>query len=241
MRARVCAGLALVVLWFATTLLAAYPRQIVFSGYVWSVKTSHGRVGPGPNYFSDSTQSVWVDSFGKLHMKIRKNKGKWHCSEVILNQNLGYGTYRFYLDSAVDNLDRNVVLGLFTWSDNPAQNHIELDIEMSRWGNANNQNAQYVVQPYDVPQNIHRFEWPAGSPLSMHSFRWQNGSVFCQSVKGHSLPPAPSDIVQEWTFTSGIPTPGDENARINLWLFRGRGPSNGSEVEVVFNRFEFVP
>jgi len=221
--------------------LAAYSTQITFSGYVWSVKKSNGRVGPGPNYFSDTTQSVWVDTLGRLHMKIRKNKGKWYCSEVILNQNLGYGTYRFYLDSAVDNLDPSVVLGLFTWSDNPAYNHREIDTEMARWGNPNNQNAQFVIQPYDVPQNIHRFQWPAGVPSSMHSFNWQNGSVYFAGIKGHSLPPAPADIVQERTFNSGIPIPGDENARINLWLFRGRGPTNGVEVEVIIKRFEFVP
>jgi hypothetical protein len=223
----------------ASFLSAAYSRQIVFSGYLWSVKTSTGRVGPGPNYFSDAAQSVWVDSAGRLHMKIRKVKNKWYCSEVILNQNLGYGTYRFYLDSPVDAIDRNAVLGLFTWSDNSNYNHREIDIEFSRWGVANNQNAQYVVQPYNIAQNIHRFSWPAGVTQSVQSFRWQSGSVFCQSIKGFSFPPAPADIQQQWTFNSGIPIPGDENARINFWLNNGRSPS--AEQEVIINRFEFVP
>ncbi len=38
-----------------------------------------------------------------------------------------------------------------------------------------------------------------------------------------------------------IPYPGDENARINLWLLNGLPPSNGQEVEVVIRKFEFVP
>jgi hypothetical protein len=223
----------------ASLLFADYPRQIVFSGYIWSVKTSSGRVGPGPNYFSDTTQSVWVDTAGRLHMKIRKIKSRWYSSEVILNQNLGYGKYRFYLDSPVDSLDRNAVLGLFTWSDAIAYNHREIDIEFSRWGSVNNQNAQYVVQPYDLAQNIHRFSWPSGATQSVHSFQWQSSSVFCQSVKGFSLPPAPANLLQQWTFNSGIPVPGDENTRINLWLYRGRAPS--AEQEVIINRFEFVP
>jgi hypothetical protein len=174
-------------------------------------------------------------------MKIRKNKGKWYCSEVILNQNLGYGTYRFYLDTAVDGIDPNAVLGLFTWSDDPAYNHREIDIEFSRWGAANNQNAQYVVQPYTVAANIHRFSWPAGNTQSVHSFRWQQASVACQSIRGFSLPPAPADILQSWTFNSGIPLPGNENPRINLWLNKGRPPLNGAELEIIMNRFEFVP
>jgi hypothetical protein len=41
------------------------------------------RVGPGPNSFSDDTPNVWVDSLGRLHMKIDKKKGKWRCAEVI--------------------------------------------------------------------------------------------------------------------------------------------------------------
>ena len=230
-----------ILLAWAASVFAVYPRQIPFSGYMWNVKKSTGRVGPGPNYFSDATQNVWVDLSGKLHMKIRKNKGKWYCSEIVSNQSFGYGTYRFYIDSYVDNLDRNVVLGLFTWSDNPDYNHREIDHEFARWADPNNLNAQYVVQPYNIAANILRFQWPAGISSSVHSFQWQNGSVFCQSIRDQTLPPAPADIVQQHTFTSGIPVPGDENARINLWLFRGRPPSNGSEVEIVISKFEFVP
>jgi len=41
--------------------------------------------------------------------------------------------------------------------------------------------------------------------------------------------------------TQDIPRPGDENARINLWLMHGLPPSDGQEVEVVIRKFEFVP
>ena len=220
---------------------AAYSRQISFSGYVWSVKTSKGKVGPGPNYFSDSTSNVWVDATGRLHMKITKLRNRWNCAEVILLNNLNYGTYRFYLDTAVDNLDPDVVLGLFTWSDNPAYNHREIDIEFSRWGSINNQNAQYVVQPYTIAQNIHRFNWPSGNTQSMHTFNWQSTQVNAQSQRGFTVPPAPSDVLQKWNFTSGIPQAGDENARINLWLNGGHAPTNSKEVEIIVNKFEFVP
>jgi len=36
------------------------PRWLSFSGYGWWVKASDGPVGPGPNYFSDSTNNVWL-------------------------------------------------------------------------------------------------------------------------------------------------------------------------------------
>ena len=53
---------------------------------------------------------------------------------------------------------------------------IELDIELSRWGRSDYKNAQYVVQPYYIHENISRFEVPAGelttfcagSPVAPH-------------------------------------------------------------------------
>jgi hypothetical protein len=208
-------------------------RTIDFAGHTWTVKSSNGRIGPGPNYFSSSTDNVWVDGAG-LHMKITKSKNRWNCAEVILNGTLGYGTYRFHLATPVDNLDPSVVLGLFTWNDNPADNHHELDIEFARWGAAGNMNAQYVVQPYTDPDNILRFGWPPNNPVSSHSFTWLPTQVTFECVANGSS-------VVEWTATQGIPPTGGENARINLWLFQGRAPTNGQAVEVIISDFEFIP
>ena len=219
-----------------------YSRSIAFSGYTWSVKSSSGRVGPGPNYFSDSSNNVWMDTNGRLHLKITKSGGRWYCAEVILSVSLGYGAYHFYLDSPVDNPDPNVVLGLFTWSDNPADNNREMDIEFSRWGDKNNLNAQYVVQPYTLPPNIFRFQEPSGLSQSTHSLTWTNGSVLFRSMSGfYQPPPAVNAYFQQKAFTEGVPPPGDENARMNLWLYQGRAPANRQPVEVIINKFEFAP
>src|SRR5207247_1216386 len=37
-------------------------RRFDFSGYNWWVKSSTSQVGPGPNYFSNSTNNVWLDA-----------------------------------------------------------------------------------------------------------------------------------------------------------------------------------
>jgi hypothetical protein len=211
------------------------PRSpITFAGYSWAVKTSAGKVGPGPNYFSNSTSNVWVDSAG-LHLKITKAQNRWYSAEVILQRNLGYGTYRWTLGSSVGALDRNVVLGLFTWDDAATDNHRENDIEIARWGNAADPtNAQYVVQPYDTAGHLARWTQPTGAPTT-HSFNWTASSVAFQSTAG-------STTTASWTFTgAGIPHPGAENARINLWLYRGSAPSDGQPIEVVISNFEFIP
>jgi hypothetical protein len=209
-------------------------RTVTFSGYTWQVKSSAGDVvGPGPNVFSDSASNVWVDSLGRLHLKIAYSKGRWRCAEVINSASLGHGRYTFELDSPVDGLDPNVVLGLFTWSDDPAYANRELDIEFSRWGNAADPtNGQYVVQPYDLGGHLQRFAQPAGSS-STHSFDWQAGSVAFASATA-----APS----AWTYAgSDVPPPGSEHARMNLWLYRGAPPANGRSVEIVVRRFSFSP
>ena len=107
-------------------------RAITFSGYTWDVKSSAGKVGPGPNSFSNSASNVWVDASGRLHLRITLSKGHWYCAEVVNRQSLGRGTYAWTLDSPVDALDPNVTLGLFTWNDDPAYNHRELDVELAR-------------------------------------------------------------------------------------------------------------
>ena len=58
-------------------------RSIKFSGLVWKVKASAGRVGPGNNFFSDSNDNVRVDGQGKLHLKITEHDGQWHCGSAI--------------------------------------------------------------------------------------------------------------------------------------------------------------
>jgi hypothetical protein len=216
---------------------------IHFSGYTWTVKSSARPVGPGPNLFSDSSANVWVDDKQRLHLKITKTQGKWRCAEVVCTKSPGYGVYRFYLDSPVDRLDPNVVLGLFTWSDAPAFHHREIDIELSRWAKPEDKNAQFVVQPYTTPRNIQRFPQPPDLPQSTHLFRWQRDSILFQSLRGlRAAPSSPDDIIAQWTFSPpDIPEAGGETPRLNLWLFRGSAPQDGQEVEVIVHRFEFVP
>jgi hypothetical protein len=68
--------------------------QLVFSGRTWTVKGGTELFGPGPNYFSKDLYSAYTDSLGHLHLNIRQIDGRWYCSEVISNDNLGYGTYK---------------------------------------------------------------------------------------------------------------------------------------------------
>jgi hypothetical protein len=211
----------------------AAPRTIAFSGETWTVKESRGKVGPGPNYFSASTKNVWVDTQGRLHLRIAKNRGKWWSAEVIGTRSLGHGTYTWTLDSPVDALNPNAVLGLFTWSNTAGYANRELDIEFSRWGNPfAATNAQFVVQPYDAPGHWQPFVQPSVAS-SEHGFTWAPGSVAFRSSSGS---------VPSWTYLGGdVPPAGDETPRMNLWLAGGSAPTDGNPVEVIIRSFTFTP
>lgn len=211
-------------------------RLINFSGYEWIVRTSdEGKQGPGPNYFSDSEENVWVDDDGRLHLKVVERNGNWYCSGVILRQSYGFKKYVFYVSSRVDDLDVNMVGGLFT--------HItddeEIDIEFSRWSDPDNENSQFAVQPSFKAGNKKRYNLDLNENFSTHFFDWKPESIEFASYKGHTLTPEADAIVNTWTYTGeSIPPHNEERLKINLWLFRGASPANGIGGEMIIERVE---
>ena len=220
-------------------------RWISFSGYDWWVKDSPGLIGPGPNYFSTSTNNVWLDTAGRLHLRITNRTNQWQCAEIVTRRTFGHGSYRFELDSPVNNINPSVVLGLFTWSDDPAYTHREIDIECGRWANTNDvNNAQYVVQPWDWDSHLVRYAVPAGLTNSTHLFTWETNRVSYQCQCGSYSPtPAATNLISNWAFTdaAAVPQTGDENIRINLWLINSTPPTDNREVEFIIKSFNFVP
>ncbi len=234
------ATLSLVVL--ATSATAAlgagkpgYADRIAWSGATWSIKTSRSPVGPGPNVFDKA--NVSVDGSGALRLRVAKNAdGNWSAAEVIGPTTHGYGTYTFRLASRLDDLDPNVVLGLFTWSDRARYAHREIDIEFARWGNAADPtNAQYIVQPHATAGHLRRFAQPA-APSSTHQFTWGPGQITWQSFDEAGA------LIDAYAYSgSDVPRSGDERVRLNLWLFGGAAPTNGLPAEVVISSFAFTP
>lgn len=221
---------------------SAAVRTIAFSGETWWVKNSAGLVGPGPNYFSDSARNVTVDKAGRLHLRLTRTGTRWYAAEVVLTRSLGYGTYRFDLATPIDRLDPNVVLGLFTWDDDPSdalRSHREIDFEATRWANpADPNNGQFTVQPWDAAPapRYKRFAIPPGLASSSVEFTWLPGQVVFVTRDSAGRP------YQSWAFQDpSVPTPGKETARMNLWLINGRPPTNGREVEIVVSAFSFTP
>jgi len=99
-------------------------------------------------------------------------------------------------------------------------------------------NAQYVVQPYYVAANV----WPFAAPADVltHSLRWEPGRLTARTFRGAASEKAAA-LVTEHTFTSGVPSPGNEGVRMNLYVFRRSATGLERGAEVVIEKFEYLP
>jgi hypothetical protein len=218
-------------------------RFLSFAGYDWWVKSPAGLAGPGPNYFSDSTNNIFTDTNGWLHLHISHRTNAWQCAEMVSARTFGQGNYRFEVNTPIDSLDQNVTLGLFTWSDDPTFTDREVDVEGGRWGNpADTDNAQFVVQPFDGANHLVRYRVPTGLADTTHVFIWETNRIRWQA-QTNSFSASGTNVFASYTFTTAadIPLSGDENVRLNLWLVNGAQPSDNNEQEVVIKSFNFVP
>lgn len=209
-------------------------RTIDFSGMTWQVRNRTSN--PGGNNWSDSENSVWVDSEGVLHLKIMKINDKWYCSEIFADITVGYGEYKFYVSTNVEQLNKNVVVGLFTYLDD----FNEIDIEFSKWGDATRRNrGSYVTQPSITAGNSENFALNLTQDFSTHRFIWSKNQIKFKSWYGQTPIPIDNLVIHEWNYSGkDIPLPGKELLFINLWLYQGQMPSDGKEVELLIKAVE---
>jgi len=217
------------------TFVAPAPKTLAFSGYDWEVRQQPSDRHGLNDY---DARNAWVDDEGHLHLLLSERDGRWTSADVRMTRSLGYGTYSFDLRDT-SQLDPAAALSMFTWDPLGAdQNYRELTVEVSRWGDPRNMNGQYVVQPESVPANVFRFAIPAG--LVTHSFRWEPGRVSFKTVR-RSGTPRGDGAVAEWLFTARVPAAGAENPHMALHYDRGAARPPSKDVEVVVEKFAFLP
>ncbi|WP_442589722.1 glycoside hydrolase family 16 protein [Pedobacter sp. AW31-3R] len=218
-------------------------QTITFSGYTWTVKNSGtGTMGPGPNYWD--AKNVWVDEKGILHLKLSKDpvSRQWRCAEVKSTVTFGYGTYEWKVDGPIDTFDKQVVFGLFNYSGTDGID--EMDIEFARWGVQENPNLNYTIYPAEINlptfHDNRLFNLSEGS-YSTHRFSRTSTSVSYKSLYGFQ----DGDTNLFATATCSAPAYKVSTLRMpvymNLWLFRGQEPADGSTVEILIHSFKFTP
>jgi hypothetical protein len=211
------------------------PKTITFSGYDWLVRqTQNDR--HGMNDYDG--RNVWVDSEGHLHLLLTERDGRWTSADLRLTRSLGYGTYSFAVRDT-SQLDPSAAFSMYTFDPlGSDQNFRELTVDVSRWGESGNMNGQFVVQPETVPANVFRFAIPAG--LIAHSFRWEPGRVSFKAARMSGTPRRDS-VVAERLFTARVPTAGAESLHLTLLYDRSAAQPPSKAVEVVVEKFAFLP
>jgi hypothetical protein len=215
---------------------------IQFSGYEWIIR-ENGLSGPGPNIWSP--ENVWLDENGDLHLKISHTADGWQCAELTTTERFGFGTYQFQVDGPIDQLDPNVVLGLFNYPtpDVGADATNEIDIEYAHWGNAEWPIGNFTVWPAQsgLEQTGESFPVELNGTYTTQRFTWDSDQIFFQALHGHR---ADNDQgIHSWLYQPEDPlTRIPQQAmpvHINLWLFEGKPPMDGNEVEIVIHQFTF--
>lgn len=244
--------------------LYTHPREIktenhfaplLFSNLLWNVRTGKG--GPGPNNWS--ANSAFVDSQGRLHLRIYQSNGRWYCPEIVTTAPLGFGQYWFYVIGDIAHIDPNAILGLFNYTtpDVGPDGTNEIDIEFSTWGSTDPSalNSGYTVWPNEInhKRSVLTFNFTftqhlknllQGSDLySTNGFTWASKTVFFQSGYGHykdyaikfmDLLYAPPDYLDR---IPQHPLP----LHMNFWLLGGMAPMSGLPQEIIIKKFCFQP
>ena len=184
--------------------LAGAPRAggaatLSWKGHSWQV-TSGGMAG----VCQGSPNNVTIDASGYLHFKITNSGGTWTASEMFTTDKLGFGTYQWQVDGPIDTYDKNVVLGLFPYG--PAagigsDGTNEIDIEYSRWGQANGPNGDWTDYPASgttIGELAYTFTLGGGT-LSTSRFHWSSTSIANSLLGGLQPVDSTTGLIKSWT------------------------------------------
>ena len=160
-----------------------------------------------------------------------------------------FGTYQWQIDGPIDTFDKNVVLGLFPYGPAAgigADGTNEIDIEYSRWGQANGPNGDWTNYPASgttIGELSYSFSL-GGATLSTSRFVWSSTSITDFLFSGLQPVEGMAGLIKTWTYMPQNPTVNIPQQPLplgmNLWCF-STPPSDGRPVEIVIRDFTFTP
>jgi len=216
--------------------------KIDWQGYTWYVKSTPSE-GPGPCRWSP--KQVWVDEQGFLHMRISKVDGQWCCAEIWTTKPLGFGSYQCQVEGPIDVLDPNIVFSMFSYAGPDGIK--ETDIEFARWGNPKAHNGNWTVYPDDKSEKIgqHTFDFKLSGTYTTSRFIWSSKLMQYELLGGHQPLGSETNLMESWIYVPANSkhaiTQNPVPLHFNLWLFRGRPPTDGKPVEIIVHSFKWQP
>ncbi len=215
----------------------------------WYIKHSSHPRAPGPNLWSHHSENVFLDSRKFLHLKTTRSGDRWYSAEVFTDNRFGYGEYTFFLIGNMTRFHRRLVLGLFLYQND----HSEIDIEFSRWGQAENDSlGLFTVHWRDSLGNDHResqkfsFHLSGDTPYTTFKIRWYPDSVQFIGYRGHypELPSSRALICRATLYPKGLSAHGGRKKIVmNLYWYQGKPPHTPSpkEYEIIIRDVWYRP
>jgi hypothetical protein len=133
------------------------------------------------------------------------------------------------------------VFGIFSYSG--VDKHDEIDIEFSKWGQDHHTNLQYSVWP---KEGVEINKWSSATTFDLegsyttHRIKRSASSIQFQNLHGFRNDDQYA-IFQATCKRKKIISSASMPLFINLWLFNGKIPSDGKEVEIIIHDFSFTP
>ncbi|MBL4635718.1 MAG: hypothetical protein JKY56_17790 [Kofleriaceae bacterium] len=197
-------------------------------GLLWDVRESEVLLGAGPNYWSSAKESVFVDSAGRLHLRLRTSGGRWLSSEVSTSLPCCYSRVTAQIEGPIGLLDPRVVAAVFLYRSDTS----EIDVEFAKWGQLGGPNAQFVVAPAVPATRIRTLKVAPATRRVVVTINWEPESIDF-SITPDSLAP------MTWRYLgTERPTPNEHRLHINLWLFGGTPSADLSDVELTISSVE---
>ncbi len=221
--------------------------QLNWMGHDWTL-TNGGMAGVARGRPSN----VYVDTSGYLHLTITKKRRTVTAGELFSNDKMGFGTYQWVVQGALDNMDPHTVLGLFPYGPEGGvgrDGENEIDIEFSKWGNTlcgGACNADFTVYPstgnFHVGSTEDDFNVNLnGGTIVTARMTWSATSIIETIMSGLQPLGTTQDVLHTWMFA-----PSDNVVRIpqqpvpvgmNLWCFKKKAANSQA---VVIQSFQYL-
>jgi hypothetical protein len=226
-------------------------QYLTFAGYdTWYTKAGKG-MGPGPNDWSRDPAAIWVDSAG-MHLTVQKLKNSWVCTEAVLQGHyFGHGMYYWVIKGQFALLDKQIVVGVFTYDldEASAPGYGEIDFEISKWGDPRmNKLLSFTVHPYPDGDDKAHVEYNIGkNELFTLVLNWQPGITeqwaFNRFLTFEQATSAQFQTPYHWKYSgpNAQMPPKTAEVRLNLWNLQGIPPSGPAKrCEFVVVDFQFA-
>ncbi len=205
-------------------------HEFQFGGTGWVKRNSVGPSGPGPNIFGSEGIQASPDG---IKLEIKKIDGNWQCAEIFTFGTFSYGTFDLEF-SLVSRIDSNAVFGLFLYNREIPPLYNEIDFEIARWGNSENNNCQFTVQPYEKTGNSISFSKDAPMKKFRLLISWTSEFILFTLLDNKGR------VISSWEYDGpDIPRNTKSRFHINAWLFDGQQPYGDGILSIIIHKFEY--